>query len=347
MTTDPAVTRRRLFGPIAIWTIVAALLIVAAVSSVGAVNQNVYAAGNFVREYLNALTEPNAQEALALPGVQITDSELSAAGLPADASRVLLRNSMSSDIRNIEIVADVETLPDLHEVTVDYRLTGKQQRSVFLVEKTEPHFGLFQSWRFARSPLAAIDLTVLHESRFDVNGLKLDVRSSNPDQPDPFKAHASYLVFSPGTYDFSHESRLLTGKPVTATVTEPLSTSAVEVVAEANEKFVAAVQGEVDSYLDECSSQEVLFPSECPFGRFIENRLLGLPEWSITEYPGVSLAPTDTNWEMPETDGIAHLAGEVQSLFDGSESELDEDVPFSIALTASIRSDGTLDIRVK
>lgn len=413
MSSDPAVataeTRRRaasavpqhgLLRAIITWAIIAAFLAAAAISSVGAVNQNVYGAGNFVREYLAALAAHDAGAALSLPGVDVTGASSgarrqptvsqsptasappTASALPTGASRVLLRNSMTSDIRNIEVVGEAETPSGTTAVTVDYVLDEQQQRSTFELEQTAPRYGIFRSWRFASSPLAAVSLTVLHESVFHVSvydvsvhnaddssdgaaddsvsganvsntkaarakGLQLDIRSSEPDQPDPFVSRADYLVFTPGAYTFSHTSRLLKAKPVTATVTEPLAMTDVEVNTQANAEFIKSVQTELNSYLDDCASQEVLLPSGCPFGQFIENRLRGLPTWSIAKYPKVTLTATETAWDMPETKGTARLRGEVLSLFDGSISDLDEKVPFSVALTASIRSDGSLDIRVR
>lgn len=340
---------RGLVRPAVTWSIVAVLLAVAAVAAIGGLNNTVYSAGSTVRQYLAALARHDAAAALQIPGVDV--SEASPGGAHSapegtDASGVLLRDGMTSDIRDIEIISDLPTEAGVREVTAGYELAGKAHRSTFTLAPGEARFGVFHSWRFAESPVAVVSLAVLHETVVDVNGLAIDIRSSHAGQTG-FGARGDFLVFAPGAYTFSHESRLLTAEPVTAVVTEPGQSAAVEVDAAANDVFVSSVQKELDSYLDDCASQQVLLPAGCPFGQFIENRLLGLPKWSIKSYPPVSLSPTDTGWEMSETEGSAHLAGEVQSLFDGTISELDEKVPFTVALTASIRPDGSLDIRLQ
>lgn len=346
----PDVARRSggLLVPLLVWTMVAVLLALAAAAAVGSVNRTVYGAADFVHEYLNALNRHDADAALAFPGVDLSPTEAAAAGLPADAARVLLRSSMTANIEEIEVVGDEVSADGTHLVTMSYRLDSSQnlRTSSYRVEATEPRLGLFNTWTFTTSPLAAVNLTVLHENIFEVNGLLLDTRTTHPEQPAGFLSAADYLVFSPGHYTFSHESRLLSAAPVSTVVTEPGSTTEVEVDAAANDEFVNAVQAEVNEYLDACAKQEVLQPAGCPFGHFIENRLIGLPSWSISTYPPVSLTPGEHRWEMDATGGQAHLRGEVLSLFDGTVSELDATIDFTISLTASIRPDGSLDIRV-
>jgi hypothetical protein len=47
-------------------------------------------------------------------------------------------------------------------------------------------------------------------------------------------------------------------------------------------------------------------------------------------------------WTMPQTDAAAHLIVEVKSLFDGTVSTFDEDVPFSVSYLITFLPDDQL-----
>ena len=77
-----------------------------------------------------------------------------------------------------------------------------------------------------------------------------------------------------------------------------------------------------------------------PFGVNIDDRVTSAPVWTIVEYPVVTLTATDNNFEMPQTPAVAHVQVEVQSLFDGEVSTLDQDEPFSMGLTVTLSPSG-------
>jgi len=103
---------------------------------------------------------------------------------------------------------------------------------------------------------------------------------------------------------------------------------------------------ELNAFLDTCTKQKVLQPSNCPFGIEINDRIIGLPTWSIAKYPVVSLAAGTTAFEMPDTVGQAHIVVDVQSLFDGSLDTRDENVQFTVGLGVTIQPDGALAIQL-
>jgi hypothetical protein len=111
--------------------------------------------------------------------------------------------------------------------------------------------------------------------------------------------------------------------------------------------FVERVQVQVNDYLNQCTTQRVLQPAGCPFGIEIDDRVVSEPVWSIVTTPTVTLAPGESTFEMPPTEGVAHISVEVQSLFDGEFSQLEEDRPFLLSLTASIRPDGSISIQLQ
>jgi len=327
--------------------IVFALLVGALFAAVGSLNKEVYSAGGFVRQYLDALARTDTSAALELDGVVPSTAQLEAAGLPTELPNTLLRASVLGDLTDITLVSDVESAPDLHTVVYDFELDGQPSSMQFSVQHTGRFGGVFDSWRFATSPIAALAVTVQHESVFTVNGLTLDTRAhAAADAPASFNNSATYLAFAPSVYTFRHDSTLLTAPPASVAVTTTGITE-VSVDAAPNEAFTKQVQDELNNFLDtECATQTVLQPTGCRFGMDINNRVLNVPTWSIAEYPVVTLTSGEVQFEMPDTVGQAHLNVKVQSLFDGSIETRDEDVPFTMGLSVTIQPSGALAIQL-
>jgi hypothetical protein len=212
--------------------------------------------------------------------------------------------------------------------------------SDFRVRQTGAFLGLFPTWTFDSSPLATVAVTVLHDDRFRGNGVEL----TTADQPTE---SGGFLVFAPGLYSFDHRSTYLEADPIAVPISEPGSVTAVQVNVQANTYFVQQVSSELRDYLDGCAEQEVLLPTSCPFGKTFENRIDTTPAWSIASYPTVQIIPgVDTgDWLMPQTEAAAHLSVEVRSLFDGSRTQFDEDIPFTVAYSIAISSTDSLAIQ--
>ena len=346
MSTGGEGKKRGQFRAIIAIGVVAILLVVALISAVGALNRDVYSAGGFVRQYLDALARKDTVGALSLAGVDPTNADLEAAGLPQNLPHTLLRPSVLGDLTDISLVSDTETSPGTHTVVYEFRVDGDASTMSFTVHDEGTFAGVFNSWSFATSPLAVLQVTVLHAATFTVNGLTLDARAlDTADDPATFSNQAGYLAFAPARYTVKHDSTLLGSDQVISTVTQA---EAVDITIEAqpNANMISQVQTELDGYLDRCAEQQVLQPSNCPFGIEINDRIKNLPSWSILEYPAVTLSAGQTTFDMPPTPGVAHIAVEVQSLFDGEISTRDEDVDFKVGLSVTINGDGSLVIQL-
>ncbi|MBC7441371.1 MAG: hypothetical protein H7311_02395 [Ramlibacter sp.] len=327
--------------------LVSALLGAALVATIGSLNRDLYSASGFVRQYLDALAGQDASSALMLPGVTPTNAQLEAANLPQNLPRTLLRPSLLGDLTDIRLTGDTEAAPDRHTVVYDFRLDGTPAQMTFQVAHTGTFFGVFDSWRFETSPLAVLQVTVLHEATFNIGQLTLDARAhAAGDAPATFSHQASYLAFAPARYPMGHASPLLSATPQTVTVTASGATE-VTIDAQPNEQFRSQVQDELDSFLNACTTQQVLQPSGCPFGIEINDRVTEPPLWSIAEYPKVTLAAGDATFEMPETAGKAHIVVEVQSLFDGDVTTRDEDVALAVAISVTVNPDGSLALQLR
>lgn len=309
------------------WWIGLGLIVAAFVGGVVALNLTLFSASGFVGTYLASLEAKNPDAALATPGV---------ATLPGVSEQLLHRDALG-DLSDIELV---EVIDDGRDTVVHFafQLNGVPGESHFRVTHDGMRLGLFNTWRFTVSPVSVLEVTPKNDSRFVANGIRLS--STGPD------VAGTWQVLSPGVVTLEHRTAYLTSDTVTVHLAEPgtLVPAAVEV--RASERFVAEVQSEIDNYLEKCAEQTVLFPTGCPFGYTVSNRVEGLPTWSISEFPVVTIVPGDEpgEWLVPNAAGTARIEVRVRSLFDGSVSTINEAVDFSLLWSITIQSDDSVHI---
>jgi hypothetical protein len=142
------------------WGIGFAALIAAFVLTITILNATAYSAHGFVKSYFDALNRHDTATALKLPGV--TEPKGEPASLMTDAAL--------GSITNIHLVSDTTDSRGVHDVKYSYDLGSKPGTTDFRVERDGSFFGLFHQWRFTKSPVATVALTVLHDPRFRVNG---------------------------------------------------------------------------------------------------------------------------------------------------------------------------------
>ena len=320
------------------WSAVFALLFAGFAASVVALNADLYSAHGFVKGYLSALERRDSASALEVPGVQTSNS----------AATDLLTDAAMGQLSDVRVIRDTANADSTHTVVVEYSIAPPATEATpepkattgsteFAVARDGTRLGLFPTWRFATSPLNTVSVTVLHDTTFDVNGVSVT-------SPAAVDAPSTYLVFAPGRYDLDHESAYLTAATVPLEVSAIGEIADVSVDVQANEAFVAEVQKHVSAYLAECTTQEVLMPTGCPFGKSLSNRVESAPDWSMAAEPAVTIVPGTEpgTWAVPKTPAAAHLVVDVRSLFDGTVSTFDEDVPFEVQYALTFESDDRL-----
>ncbi|MGW9631308.1 hypothetical protein ACWGST_11435 [Agromyces sp. NPDC055520] len=330
------------------WVGLAVVLVGAFFAALGALNLTIYGSSSFVERYLTAIANDDIAEASTTPGVALDEADLAALGLPANVSTAMLRTGVvDSGPEDVRIMSD-EPHPDgSHTVTASYRLADAIVESSFVVRPIEPLYGVLNRWEFAVSPLAVIDVTAAHNPTFTVGSLTLDARATKTgDELAAFTQVTPYIAIAPAVYEFSYTSTLLEAVPV-ALQADASARAAVTVDAQPTAAFVDRVQVQVDKFLTDCAAQTVLQPAECPFGIEIDDRVVSDPVWSILSMPQVTLTPGETSFDMPPTEGVAHISVDVQSLFDGHHYTLEEDRTFTLALSATIKPDGNIAIQLK
>lgn len=346
--TGPAAARRRrrtlAFDLTALGVV--GVLLAGALFAAGAVAYDrLYSPAAFVTRYLDLLAQGRAADALLVPGVRADSATLVGSGLPTDASEALLRRDALAPLDGIRIVDTVET-DGVATVTVAYDAGPYEATTSFAVERAGS-IGVAPSWRFARSPLAVIELSVRGAMQFRVNGFEIDKRQISPDgvDVDPLDP-VSLLVFSPGLYSIDVDTPLSASAGIAVLSDTPNAEIPVTLQTEATDQFVDVVQDKVDAFLEECATQRVLQPTGCPFGFTVRNRIVDAPVWSMVDPPVVTIEPDGADWRIRRTQAVAHISVDIQSIFDGSIRHVDEDVPFFIDGSITVLPDGTASIRV-
>ncbi|MGO2746937.1 hypothetical protein [Microbacterium sp.] len=337
--------RRRLWFDLTALTVVGVLLLAALGAGGTVLYDQFYGPSAFVTRYLDLLSSGRAADALRVPGVALDTASLEDAGIDATASQAMLRKDALAPLSDIDVVAE-KTADGITSVTVAYVAGTYPGTTTFQVEQ-DGWDGITPNWRFTRSPLAAISLAVLGADRFAVNGFEVDRRQVSavgveavPGEPLPL------LVFTPGVYSVTVDTAIATSPGVSVLADSPLTQTPVDVQTEPTEEFTAVVQTRVEEYLTQCTTQQVLQPTACPFGLEVRNRILEPPVWTITTQPVVMVEPDGAQWMIPPTEAVAHIEVDIQSLFDGSVEHVSEDVPFRVDGTIAILPDGSASIRV-
>jgi hypothetical protein len=312
------------------WLLVFVFLVAGFGASVAALNNTVYSAHGFVQAYLEALARHDAAEALSFDGVEV----------PREQDDRLLTDDALGYLGDIQFQGDAAS-GDTHHVTFSYALHSSptisaRPQTTFDVERVGTRLGMFPTWRFAKSPLASIIVSSPSEATFTANGVDVTAAADG----------SAFVVLVPGSYRLDHESEYLTAPDLAVPVTEVGSESPAEVDVKPTDAFEADAEKAVASYLDACAEQQVLMPTGCPFGFPEANRVVGLPQWSIADYPSTTIttATTQGTWLTVGVGGAAHIEMKVRSLFDGSVSTVDDDVPFEGSYLVTITDDGGLTV---
>ena len=337
--------RRRLSTDLTILSIIGVLLIAALGAGWASLYQQFWGPSAFVERYVGLIAAGHAADALGVPGVAVDSTHLAAAGLPESASDALLRRDALSALTEIRPLGERPVEGGV-EVTIGFRAGGNEGSSTFTVEQ-DGWTGILPAWRFTKSPLAVIDVTVRGSMAFDVNGFALDKRQVSPLGVDAAPLDpVALLVFSPGLYRVSVDTAIAETPGADVLADAPLARVPLELQAEPTEEFVSVVQERVDAFLDDCATQQVLQPTACPFGFVVQNRIANLPTWSIASYPTVTLEPDGAGWAVPPVEAVAHISVDIRSLFDGSVRTVEEDVAFGLDAEITVLPDGSASILV-
>lgn len=303
-------------------TVIAVAVAVVGVISIILVNRSLYSPEGVVRSYFAALEAGDASSARALSGVVSPD---------LDRDQLVLLQAAAYAPPSQVSVSAATVVGERATVEASFVVGGSTERATFALVAEPPLWGVFEQWRFSEPPLGQLQVTVKHDTSFQVGEIgEIDLRSYPDARAEAFSASATFPVFIGAGYEVYRASSLLTAEPVSVRVADSdLQEVSLEVAT--TPRFVAKVHEEVDEALDKCLAQTVLMPTGCPFGYATENRWVGAASWSIVTNPLITIVPGEDSW-LARGDGVARISGTIQSLFDGSSTPVEEDLEFRLAV---------------
>lgn len=276
--------------------------------SVLTLNLTINSPSGYVSSYLSALESGNYGLAARQAGL-------------TEVPRVTPLKGELSDSRIIS-----QAVLDNGDIVVEanFTLGGAEESTFFVLRASEPILFFFTSYQFAEPPIARLELSVMGDNRIVINSTELSIaRLGVP---------PSISVLVPGVYDGSLDTEWLRSEVTRVLAVGQGSTNPLRVVLEPTPQLVDRTREAIEDFLDDCADQGVLQPVSCPFGITVTDRVVGTPEWTILDYPDVSLrlGADRVTWAVVASRGTAQVEVQVQSLFDGKIDATDDTIAFTM-----------------
>lgn len=314
------------------WCLGVLCAVIMALIALSVINRTVYNPAGQVRLYLQALQAGDGEHALGISGAQIP-AKTGAAMLDEEA----LKNSMK-DLEDIKVEKS-GTIDDGEGATVDvsYTVNGEEKHSEFTLHKTGSHWGVFDQWSMDPVDLPTVNVVAKSVNAATLNGVKVSVD----------KGSRNFAVFYPGKYDVTYESALYSGKQQSTVVSASSDKPKLDLGLEPSEAAQREISHQVKTYLDNCASQNTLYPSGCPFEYSFTGRVQGDVTWKITMYPEpTAKLSSKGSWQVPATKGTAQVSFTQIDLLTGKTSQVKKSVTFTVK-TAVKTSDEELTVTVQ
>ncbi|MHA7223860.1 hypothetical protein ACX80S_16310 [Arthrobacter sp. RHLT1-20] len=309
------------------WLLGLMLAVAGAVVAVNVVNDSIASPQQPVREYLDALQKGEGEKALGLLRASVPQSNaamLDGTALQTAASRISgVKYGKAEDRGGSQVM-----------VPIDYTIDGSQLRTEFLLEKSGTEWLFFHTWAFVPAALPVLDVTVVNANEATLNGVPVNMPNGRN----------SFAAFYPGEYEAALNGEYFSAPATRATLSgRDVPAAPLNLLTEATDGLNDAVGGKVKEFLDTCAEtadkQQQLQP-DCPFYHATNNRVIdGTIDWSITEYPAVSIEPFGGRWVVAPLDGKAQIKARQVDLFTGAVTELNAVHDFSFTTRLDIVAD--------
>ncbi|MHA7154185.1 hypothetical protein [Arthrobacter sp. TMN-50] len=287
---------------LAAWLLGLMVVVAGAITTVVLVNAYILSPEEQVHDYLEALSEGDGERALGL----LNGSVPAANAAMLDGAP--LQQSMER-VENVTVSDPVDVGDGRVDIAITYTVRGTEHTSTFPLERTGTEWLFFNTWEFVPSVLPTLELSVINQGEATLNGTRVGMPGGRN----------QFAVFYPGDFEAHYTSEFFAAPAQTVAVTDRMATDKrIALATAATDALVETVDGQVRRFLDECASQTVFQPANCPFNFQTENRVAGDIRWAITEYPTVVIEPFDGNWVMAPLSGTAELSTSLQDLFTGT-----------------------------
>ena len=272
-----------------------------------------------VREYMEALDDGDGGQARAISHAQIPDVDAALLDGPALRTATETLGRVSYDVT------------DRHgkhaTIRATYRINGVEATTDFAVHQTEER-GIFSTWEMDPITLPTLTVTTPHTSTATLNGIKVGTPGED----------TRFAVYYPGVYTAEYASDLLDAPETTTTITSPNPDSPhLELDVRTDREAQTHVDTQVRKYLADCTAQNTLYPTGCPFEYPFSGRVAGEVTWTITQAPQARLTLTEEGtWTLTRMEGTAQISFDSLDLYTGKTTTVTEKVPFTLKATPEV-----------
>lgn len=321
-TVDGVKNGTQLIKIAAAWLLVLMLALAVSIVTISVVNDRDFGPEKTVSTYLKALKDGDGAKALGLLQAKVPGAN--AAALDGEA--------LAKSQEGLDDVTIAEAVPAANKqkrVTVSFSVNKQAYSTDFLLVPGPKHWLFFDSWTMAPSTLPVLNVSVVNANQASINGTEANM----PDGKN------SFAVFYPGRYELEYRSPLFSAPPVVRTVNSATESAAhVSLTTGPTSDLLSQVDGTIRKYLDACAKQAVLMPTGCPMSSATDNRVVSPVEWTIEEYPAISITPYGGQWIMAPLKVKAQVAYQEQNLFTGLVAPAK--VPANFGFTAKLTITG-------
>lgn len=308
----------------ALWAAVLVLLAVAAVSVITLVNHNVFGPGNKVKELQAHLVAGDGSAALGLLQAKVPKGN----GLLLDGEGL---RAASSGIKDFS-VGKPEPVPGsgkVVQVTASYNVQGVAKQTNYQLQSTGRNWLFFDRWEFVPSILPTVQITANTTNAVRINDL-----------PAPLNKGATTVpVFTPAVINAGFETPNFEAATRGIVVTNPdAQGTKVKLRTEPTKALLKDVNGQIKKYLDDCASQQVLMPANCPMSYSTAARVRSDSiHWNITGYPKAEIVSYNGEWVLRPLSVKTRLDLTEQNLRTGvyTERSVDDEFGFTAVLKVS------------
>ena len=311
----------------AAWLLVLMLAVAGGIVAIYIVNNTLASPQQPVRQYLDALQKGEGEKALGLLRASVPQSN--AAMLDGTALQTATTRISGISYGDAEDRGNNQVM-----VPIDYTIDGSKLRTEFLLERSGTEWLFFHKWAFVPAALPVLDVTVVNSSEATLNGVPVNMPNGRN----------SFAVFYPGEYEASLAGEYFSAAPTKATVPgRDVPVAPLNLMTEATDGLKDAVGSKVNEFLDTCADtadrQQKLQP-DCPFYHTTSNRVIdGTIDWSISEYPTISIEPFGGRWVVAPLNGKARIEAQQVDLFTGAVTYLNTVHDFSFTTRLDIEGD--------
>ncbi|MET3952082.1 hypothetical protein [Arthrobacter sp. UYEF36] len=311
----------------AAWLLVLMLAVAGGIVAVNVVNNTLASPQQPVREYLDALQKGEGEKALGLLRASVPQSNaamLDGTALQTATARISgIKYGEAEDRGNNQVM-----------VPIDYTIDGSELRTEFLLERSGTEWLFFHTWAIVPAALPVLDVTVVNASEATLNGVPVNMPNGRN----------SFAVFYPGEYEASLAGEYFSAAATTATVPgRELPVAPLNLMTEATDGLKEAVGSKVNEFLDTCADtadKEQKLQPDCPFYHTTNNRVIdGTIDWSISEYPTISIEPFGGRWVVAPLNGKARIEAQQVDLFTGAVTYVNNVHDFSFTTRLDIDAD--------